>query len=209
MKLRFAGQCLVASSLIYAAFILGTMVQEVRQIRVALPELLTQIERIEQSAQIPIILQETQQVIADAEPWLTQVKASNDQIPAILQEVAATRAMVSPVLKESSQIRDQLDRQLPLVLQQAGEIHAMMPDILQQLKAIQALVPDVLEEVKAVRDKTPELLDKADSIVKQAKQISEKSGEAAAVGILKGIITAPLKVLKDSSEKIKDRTKKK
>jgi len=176
MKLRFAGQCLVAASLIYAAFILGTVVQEVRKIRVVLPEMLTQIERIEQSAQIPKILQQTQKVLADLNPWLTQVKAGNDQIPAILQEVAATRAIISPVLKESSQIRDQLDRQLPLVLQ----------------------------EVKAVREEAPGLLDKADSIVKQAKQISEKSGEAAAVGVLKGIFSAPLKILKDSPGSIKD-----
>ncbi|MFQ5779636.1 MAG: hypothetical protein ACE5HN_02470 [Nitrospiria bacterium] len=190
MKLRFVGQCLVASSLIYAAYILGTMVQEVRQIRAVLPELLTRIEGIEQSAQIPEILQQTQQVLADTEPWLIQVKAMNDHVPAILQEAAATRAMIPPVLKESAQIREQLDRQLPLVLH--------------QMETAQALVPDVLKEVKAVRNEAPKLLNKADSIVQKAERIYEKVGEDTATGVLKGIISLPQKALKSGAEKIEE-----
>ncbi|MFQ5949535.1 MAG: hypothetical protein ACE5J1_02485 [Nitrospiria bacterium] len=204
MKLRFVGQCLVASSLIYAAYILGTMVQEVRQIRAVLPELLTRIEGIEQSAQIPEILQQTQQVLADTEPWLIQVKAMNDHVPAILQEAAATRAMIPPVLKESAQIREQLDRQLPLVLHQMETAQALVPDVLQRLDTIEALVPDVLKEVKAVRNEAPKLLDKADSIVHKAERIYEKVGEDTATGVLKGIISLPQKALKSGAEKIEE-----
>ena len=179
MKLKFIASCLLCASFSWFSWVLYALVQEVAQLRTELPAMLTQVERIEQSARIPEILKQTRTLLDDIPPVLAQVENISQKIPGITQEVAAVRKTVPAVLQEVASVRALIDRQ----------------------------VPPVLAEVVAVRKEAPKLLQQTSDIMAKAQDISEKAGAGAASGVVKGVLGTPLNLLEDSIDAVSDTVK--
>lgn len=145
---------------------------EVNKVSELVPPLLVQVEQIQK--QIPMILAE--------------VQAGRELVPDILNEFSMARLQIPPVLAEVEAVR----KTLPAIVQELEEYRALVPVLLDELQAYRKLAPELLAEVEAVRLLVPISFDRADILVASAQKAGQQASEGAVVGILSGIIKAPL-----------------
>lgn len=136
------------------------------------------------------------------EPVLQQVKSLQQQIPLVLKEVEANRLLLPSVLKQVSMTT----AQVPPILAEMQAVRKVLPDVLKELESYRLLVPGlqeellayrmmtpkILAETKAVRLMVPQTMDRADSLVANMQLAGKKASEGAVVGVISGILKAPL-----------------
>ena len=192
-KLQFYTKILFAGALIYLASAMLLFVYEARQFRLAISQLTDQISTMQASMDMPRILNQVDDVTRE-------VAATRDLVPQILKQVEATRKLVPPVLEQVAQTQ----KLVPTILEEVTQVRTQIPGILQEVENTRALVPGVLSEISAVRAEIPDLLEKSQSLIHDAQKISSDMGTGIVHGTVKGVITAPIKIIETGFETVGD-----
>lgn len=194
-KLHVFSKLLFSAALCYIATAIILFTLELGKTRESIPALLKQVEKVEASAEIPKIL-------AQVAGITQEIAAVRTEIPAILEQVKKTREMVPAVLQEVGQLRSVT---VPAVLKEVQLAQqATIPAVLKQVREA---MPSVLQEVAAVRKEAPEILTKTQKIMDDAKRISSQATSGAVQGVFKGVLSAPLNLIKEGVDKTIDGAK--
>ena len=156
----------------------------------------------------------------DALPAAFQnLSAIREQVPDLLRELALYRALVPEALAEIAAIRDEVPKILAAAEQAQQRVDALHSDLPRLLAlseqaidtakdtngAIQqalTLVPALLTESQAIRAALPTTLDRMDGIVGGASKVSQKAGRGMWRGIVRGVLSTPMDLLRDAEERL-------
>ena len=177
-KLASVAIIFLAIALAYFSYALIGVAKELRETRIALPAILTQIDRIEDGI--------------DVDSWLQLSKQIHALIPSILQEVHTAQSSTIPELLNT----------IPEVLKEIKLVRtdAIAP-MLQEIELVRTLtIPPLLQESQALREMTPQTLDQVSAIIHQANNAVDQASKKAAEGAVKGVILSPVNLLKDASK---------
>lgn len=188
---HISSMCL-AAAIAYFSYALILFVDEVANVRVELPQLLTQIEALEKKA--------------DLDTWSALAAETDVQLPLLVTEIERSR-----LLAES------LNAQIPAILTQVKLINTRtVPSLLKEVAAVRtdtvpalllesatlrkSTVPAVLAEVAAVRKMVPETLQQAEVLVEKAQLTGKLAAEGAVKGTVEGVIKTPFSLIKDAGK---------
>jgi len=172
---------------------------------------------IKVAQQIPAILQQVEQVnataidavdkanpVIEAVPgFVLGLQDTNHLIPQILKEAEAATSQIPAILQRVDSIQQQLDalhNDLPGVLKVVEQTNKTINETNTQIEAALPLVPLVLAQVEQTRDVIPDYLTRVENLVDSTRELSEEAGKGAVSGVLKGILTSPFGLLKNTRD---------
>ena len=187
-KLQVFSKLLFTAAMCYVATAVILFTLELGKTRESIPGLLKQVEQVEASAGIP-------QILAQVAKITKEVSAVRAEIPAVLAQLEKTRAVVPSVLKEVALLRENT---VPAVLKEMQLAQQKtIPAVLKEVQlAQQTTIPSVLTEVADVRKEIPDLLARTQGIMDDARNISSQASKGAVEGVFKGVLSAPLNLIK-------------
>lgn len=190
-KAQLVSKIVFAAAIVYLATSLILFVNEAERFRVAIDNLVEQVSATSSNMNMPELLQRV-----DAATH--EIEQTRELVPKVLEQMERTREAIPPVLKEMEQTR----QMIPSILAESAEIREQIPKILTEVKETRESVPGVLNEVAAVRQDLPGILDKSQTLIAEAQKVSSEMGTGVVHGTVKGVVTAPLKIIETGIETV-------
>ncbi|MGB0895199.1 MAG: hypothetical protein ACPGUD_12395 [Parashewanella sp.] len=192
----------LAGSISYLAYSLIQVADEVKQVRKALPNILTQVQDIESKIKVEQWLALTHEVKQQVPDILTEVSNVrkviddvNANIPNILTEVNSIRVQMVPSILTEVKIAQK--ETLPNILSEIKTVRAdVIPIVLNEVEQVRNSVPPVLFEVAKVREMTPKTIKHVSALISQAESASNKISKQVTSGAIEGVVASPWELLK-------------